>query len=45
LLYNRYAAPLCVDIAQRIVRTGVKAGETHESHKQVPIGKLLTHFK
>lgn len=36
---KRYAAPLCVDIAERIVKTGVKAGETHESHKQVPIGK------
>ena len=42
---NSYAAPLCVDISERIVKYGARAGETSELHKQVPIGKIPIMLK
>lgn len=42
---NRYAAPLCVDISERIMRFGSKSGESVVLHKQVPIGKIPIMLK
>ena len=40
-----YAAPLCVDISERIVKYGSKSGEQSVLHKQVPIGKIPIMLK
>ncbi len=41
MLNFRYAAPLFVDISERIVRYGAKAGEQNNLHKQVSIGNII----
>ena len=39
-----YAAPLCVDISERVVKYGAKAGEQSDLHKQVAIGNTYFWF-
>ena len=40
-----YAAPLCVDIREKIIKFGNKTGEAEDLHKQVPIGKIPIMLK
>ena len=40
-----YAAPLCVDIREKIIKFGNKTGEAEDIHKQVPIGKIPIMLK